>query len=194
MNDVHEDVLRELGNIGSGNAVTSISKLLSRRIDMTAPKVALLGFDEIANYIGGPTNLLIATLTNLSGEVNGMMIFCIEHDTSHNFINALIGSKYPSSEQLELSLLQEIGNIVAGSYVASLATVTNLDIRISVPNLVIDMAGAILSIPAIEHAHLSDHILFIDTLFLTDDDSISGYFLLVPDEFSFDTIMKSLGV
>lgn len=42
------DVLREVGNIGAGNAVTALSTLLNKPVDMAVPKVSLLPFEEVA--------------------------------------------------------------------------------------------------------------------------------------------------
>ena len=95
--------------------------------------------------------------------------------------------------EMELSALKEIGNIITGSYLNSLSTMTNLKILPSVPELAIDMAGAILSVPAIEFGTMGDNILLIETQF-TDDQDMSGYFILVPDLESYGKILGSLGI
>ena len=42
INDKYVDVLREIGNIGAGNATTAIASMLSIKVDMNVPKVELL--------------------------------------------------------------------------------------------------------------------------------------------------------
>ena len=65
----------------------------------------------------------------------------------------------------------------------------------SIPFLSMDMANAILSVPAIEFGRVADKALLIESVFETEDnDSVSGYFLLVPDADSLRTIMAALGV
>ncbi|MCR5012112.1 MAG: chemotaxis protein CheC, partial [Lachnospiraceae bacterium] len=95
--------------------------------------------------------------------------------------------------EMELSALKEIGNIITGAYLNSLATLTNLTIFPSIPDVCIDMAGAILSVPAIEFGTIADKLLLIETDF-TDDEDMSGFFILVPDAESYGKILKALGV
>lgn len=95
--------------------------------------------------------------------------------------------------EMELSALNEIGNIITGAYLNSLSSLTNMKIFPSIPYLSIDMAGAILSVPAIEFGAIGDKILLIQSQF-TDDKVLDGYFILVPDVDSYDKIMASLGM
>ena len=55
------------------------------------------------------------------------------------------------------------------------------------------MAGALLSVPAVEFGVLGDKILLIQTTF-SDDVELDGYFILIPDMNSYEKILTSLGV
>ena len=106
-----------------------------------------------------------------------------------------MGMELPGDDLDEIgtSALKEIGNIITGAYLNSLSTLTNLKIYPSVPDLTIDMAGAILSVPAIEFGTLGDKILLIQTQF-TDDCELDGFFILVPDLESYGKILGALGI
>ena len=95
--------------------------------------------------------------------------------------------------EMELSAMKEIGNIIAGSYLSALSTMTNLVITPSVPYIAVDMAAAILSVPAIQFGQFGDNALLIETEF-GDDVMMEGYFILLPDEDSYDKILQSLGI
>lgn len=199
LTSMHFDVLRELGNIGSGNAVTSLAKMLDKKVDMNVPLVQFLDFSDLASAIGGPENYVAGVLVMLSGGLNGIMMFLLERKGAKVLINELfsnISNKDAdlSFEEMELSALKELGNILTNSYLNSLSVMLNLDIKPSVPSLAIDMAGAILSVPAIEFSKVSDKVLFIDTVFKTADTDVDGYFILVPEFDSFKIIMSNLGV
>lgn len=201
LNDTHFDILREIGNIGAGNAVTALSKMLLKKIDMRIPQVKLLDFNEISSFIGGPENIIIGILVSTTGDVNGIMMFLVTRESARALTNILFGktdSKELTFDEMELSALKEIGNILSSSYLGSLSTLTNKSIMPSVPYLSIDMAGAILSVPAIEFGKVADHVLFIESIFETENnderEEVSGYFVLVPDPPSFQTILSSLGV
>lgn len=95
---------------------------------------------------------------------------------------------------MDLSALNEIGNIIAGAYLSSLSTLTNLKIIASIPYMAIDMAGAILSVPAIEFGKVGDRALLIQTDFGGEIERVFGYFILIPELDSYETILKSIGM
>ena len=94
---------------------------------------------------------------------------------------------------MELSAIKEIGNIIAGSYLNALSSMTGLTIAPTIPYLAIDMAAAILSVPAIQFGKYGDNALMIETEF-GDDVMINGYFILLPELESYDKILSSLGI
>ena len=198
MSDMHLDVLKEIGSIGTGNAVTAISSLINKKVQMNMPTVNLVEFSELADFVGGPENILVGVLVGISSDINGMMMFLLDMETARHLVDSVLsGMGGGSSEEfgeLELSTISEISNIMAGSYLGSLSGLTNLRIRQSVPMLAIDMANALLSVPAIEFGKMADHVLYINSSFSVENVDVSGYFILVPDEESFAKIMRSLGV
>lgn len=196
LNEGHLDMLSEIGNVGAGNANTALSQMLNKRIDMDVPFVKITDFDEISDVLGGADNLIVGILIHVSGDINGMMIVAIEQTSAHKLVNMLMGqelNKFEEFTQMDLSALCEIGNILAGSYLSSLAAMTGLTMEPSIPHLAIDMAGAILSVPAIEFGKIDDRVLLIKTEFLEGGDSVLGNYILLPDPPSFNKIIKSLG-
>lgn len=195
---IHFDVLREISNIGSGNAITALSKMLNKTVRMKVPRINLLDFKDVSGVIGNPESIIIGILVNVSGDVNGIMMFLVEEQAAHTMINILLNKEEENEEseftEIELSALTEIGNILCSSYLGSLSSLINKSITPSVPYLAIDMAGAILSVPAIEFGKISDKVLFIESVFAAEGKNVSGFFLLVPDLPSFNLILSSLGV
>ena len=197
MDDIEFDVLTEIGNIGAGNATTALSQLINARIDMRVPKVELLTFAELAEVIGGAETLVAGILLSLEGDIQGSMLFILESNAARLLVQQLMGCKDDSTEQfteMETSALQEIGNIISGAYLSAISSLTNMLITASVPSLAFDMAGAILSIPAIDFGKLGDKALLIESQFKDMDVDISGYFILIPTLDSYSKILKSLGL
>ncbi len=191
------DVLREIGNIGAGNATTALSQMINSKIDMKVPKVDLLEFKELSDIVGGAENLVVGILFTLEGQIEGMMMFMIDMAASRHLVNSLMGDMSNTSgefNEMELSALNEIGNIIAGAYLSSLSTLTNILITASIPYMAIDMAGAILSVPAIEFGKIGDKALLIETEFVDDDKAVNGYFILIPTIDSYGAILSSLGL
>lgn len=197
MDGMHLDVLREIGNIGAGNATTALSQMINKKIDMGVPKVNVLEFKDISEMLGGAENPIVGILFAVEGEVNGMMMFVLEQNSAHNLVNMLMGREIGAFEEftdMDLSALNEIGNIIAGAYLSSLSTLTNLKIIASIPYMAIDMAGAILSVPAIEFGKVGDRALLIQTDFGGEIERVFGYFILIPELDSYETILKSIGM
>lgn len=192
------DVLKEIGNIGAGNATTALSQMINSRIDMKVPKVELLEFKELSDIVGGAENIVTGILFTLEGDAEGMMMFMLEMKSARHLVGLLMegfGEK-PAEEftEIELSALNEIGNIIAGAYLSSLSTLTNMTIASSIPYLSIDMAGAILSVPAIEFGKIGDKALLIETEFGEKNLSVNGFFILIPTWASYKKIFSSLGL
>lgn len=196
LNDLQYDVLKEIGNIGAGNATTALAKLLNSKIDMNVPSVALVPFSTLAISMGPEDSVFVGVLLQLEGDVSGMMMFLLDKPSAHHLVDVLMGTKSDSDEDFSdigYSALNEIGNIICGAYLSALSGLTNLTITASVPSVAIDMVGALLSVPAIEFGKIGDKVLFIKTQF-GEDDFINGYFLMIPELESYNVILNSLGM
>lgn len=196
LDDTQYDVLKEIGNIGAGNATTALAQLINTKIDMSVPQVSLVPFNRIADTIGSEETVLVGILLGLEGDISGMMMFLLQEKSAHNLVNILMGNPEATEgkfDEMEMSALSEIGNIIAGSYLSALAGLTNMTIVASVPSLSVDMAGALLSVPAIEYGKIGDKVLLIQTQF-GEDDLVNGFFVMVPELESYDKILSSLGI
>ena len=197
LNDLQFDVLKEIGNIGAGNATTALAKMMNMKIDMNVPRVDLVPFTNLPDIFGSPEEVLAGILVQLDGDIKGMMMFLVKEKSAHNLVNSLMGGMIQSSgdgfSDMELSALGEIGNIIIGAYLSAMSNLTSLKISSSVPYISIDMACALLSVPAIEFGKLGDKVLLIETQF-GELDFVNGYFLMVPELESYDAILSSLGM
>ena len=157
----------------------------------------MLDFSALADVVGSAEAIVVGILLNLSGDIDGMMMFMMEHDAAHRLVNRLVGKDIENNEafnDMELSALKEIGNIISGAYLSALSSLTNLKIVESVPFMAIDMAGAILSVPAIAFGELGDKALLIESEFNQTEYSVNGFFILIPTEESYGSILSSLGM
>lgn len=190
------DVLKEIGNIGAGNAMTALSQMLQTKLDMKVPQVRLLEFSEVGEMVGGEEVVMVAVFLGVEGDVTGGMMFMVEEQSARYLIQKVTMGMLPPGTELEemgLSAMREIGNIITGAYLNSLSTLTNLKIYPTPPALTVDMAGAILSVPAIKFGIMGDKILLIQSQFY-DEMELDGYFVLIPDLESYAKILTSLGL
>lgn len=194
LNSMMIDVLKEIGNIGSGNAVTALATMLAKRVDMKVPRVRIMDFKDVAEVLGGEEELVAGIYLNLGSDVEGNIMFILDIDSALNLTNMLLNREDDKLDDIAMSALSEVGNILASSYVNSLSALTDLKITVSIPSLAIDMAGAILSVPAIQFGFIADQVLFIETIFQEGNNFVKGNLFLLPDMNSFEKILSSLGV
>lgn len=200
---LHLDVLKEIGNIGAAHAATALSALLQKKIDMRVPNVEMVSFNDMMELAGGSENVVVGIFLRIEGDAEGSMFFILPIGQANRFIRRLIHDESfdfnsPDVSELGLSAMQEMGNILSGSYLSALSDFTGLKIYPTVPGLSVDMFGAIISIGLIELSQVSDSVIVINTSIyedvVTDDEEVRGHFFLLPDPKSFEAIFKSLGV
>lgn len=203
ISDMHIDMLKEVGNIGAGHAATALSRLLNRKIDMNVPKVSVVSFDEMMEMAGGSESVIASVFLRIEGDAPGSMFFVLPLQQAEKFIHLMINDdsfSFSNQEvdELALSALQELGNILSGSYLSSLSDFTKLNLYPSVPALSIDMAGAVIGSGLLELSQVSDYAIVIDTSLNEDEEtaiaSVKGHFFLLPDPDSFHVIFSALGV
>lgn len=196
------DVLKELGNIGAGNATTALAQMLGGKVDMSVPQVKLLDFNVLGDTVGGEDVIMVGIYLQVEGDISGNMMFIQNKISAAHLINKMMGGMLEIKDEevaeyefgeMELSAIQEVGNIITGAYLNALSSLTNLTIYPSVPQLAIDMAGALLSVPAVEFGLFADKILLVQTKF-SDDVELDGFFILIPDMESYEKILTVLGV
>lgn len=199
LNNMHLDVLKEIGNIGTGNAVTSLSAMLQRPINIEVPIIRMMDVNEVSETLGGPETMMVGMLLTMKQDMTGMMMFLMKEDFAHLVLGSLLGQSFADfaaveADEMGMSAMQEIGNIMAASYVNAISQLTGMTIDISPPDVTIDMAGALLSVPAIYFANISDQVLFIEDKFDSGQGKDEGCsILMIPDVDSLRLLMERLG-
>ncbi|MCD7730524.1 MAG: chemotaxis protein CheC [Oscillospiraceae bacterium] len=197
LQEMHLDVLKEIGNIGSGNAASALSTMLNCTTDISVPDVRLLNFSDAVNFLGGPENIAIGMLVNLTGDITGMMLYVLQHSCASKMTSAIFGSEIEdlvNMNEMEHSFIAEVGNVMTASYINAIASLAGLTIDISVPQMTVDMVGAILSVPAVQFAQVGDKVLFIDDNFVIGECEVQSNMILVPEMSSLELLFNKLGV
>jgi len=203
MDELHLDVFREIGNIGSSSAATALSKIVGKKVELSLPVAKILKFDDITKIVGGEETLILGILQPIQGDLTGNIMFLLGLKDAHLLASFLIRQMLSGTQasnntdefnEMELSALREIGNILITSYLSAISSLTKLKITPLVPAIAMDMAAAIMSVLAIEFGKVGDHVLYISNEFLQDKIKVGGDFFLVPDITSYDVLFGSLGV
>jgi len=193
------DALKEIGNIGAGNAATALAQMLSAKIDMTVPKVNILPFAEVPELIGGADSHVAGIYFNVTGGAPTNILFILSVEKACLLIDMLLGrsmgeTRVESLDDMEMSAMMELGNILSATYLNALSMFTNISFIPSVPALGIDMAGAVLDAILAQFGEVADHVLVLETDFTKEDQEVVGHFFLLPEPGSLNTILTALGV
>ncbi|MCR5508130.1 MAG: chemotaxis protein CheC [Lachnospiraceae bacterium] len=195
--DMQIDVLREIGNIGSGNACTALAMLLNTFVDMSVPSVRLLDLDSVKEFLGGQDSEVLGIRIGVKEDLTGMMIHIVKKPFAEKIINTFYPKELTSLGELndmDLSVLAEMGNITSGAYANALATLSGMKVDILTPDYHVNTVGEILQIPLKEYAEIGDKILVIDEQFIMGDEKMTSHMLLVLDNASLQKLFSRLGI
>ncbi|MGB9682045.1 MAG: chemotaxis protein CheC [bacterium] len=195
-NAMHLDVLKELGNIGAGNAATSLSQLLNQRVDMNVPDVKLLELKDVPYILGGADVPVMGVTVLVEGDADAQILLLFTKESSERLIENIVAGFSPNdiSQEIRESVLLEVGNIVGTTFLNALGSFTNMTFIPTVPGIANDMAGAILDSVLVTGADGNNIILIVIAEFAVKGEVIDGYLLFVPSPSSLERIFNALGV
>ncbi|MEQ8835033.1 MAG: chemotaxis protein CheC [Miltoncostaeaceae bacterium] len=195
------DALAEIGNIGAGTAATALAQMTGVRVDMGLPRVSLVPVEDVPDRVGGGDTVVAAILLDVTGDAPGRMVFMMPAGAARTVVDMLMGlpsthsgDEVPEFDEIALSALQEVGNVLTGAYLGALSTLTGLRLEPSPPALGIDMAYALLATAIVDVAERSPDALLIETDFSDDDDPQVGTLMFIPTPEGLDAVLGRLGV
>ncbi|MDO7788390.1 chemotaxis protein CheC [Desulforamulus aquiferis] len=197
LTDTHLDVLKEIGNIGLGNAATALATMVNKKIDMAVPQSRFLSLEEVMELVGGLEEVVCCVNLRLDGDVPGQILFLFNLESTYNLVDMLMGMEKGTTnimDEMGESVVKEVGNVLTGSFVSAIGTMTGLNMIPTVPMFAIDMLGAVLSASLVAGGYVEEHILMIETLLFEDNEQIKGHFFLITEQHALNTLFNSLGL
>lgn len=192
------DALREIGNIGSGNAASALAQFLNRKIDMDVPNASIMDLNEIPNLVGGPNHTILGIFLKIMGEISGRFLLMIPENTSIKMLKSLIpGCEIKSLTQIgemESSCMKEIGNILAGAFLNALSVLTQTPMLNSLPSINFDYAGAMIDNVVADMSAVSDKVLMLETSFIEEEEDMRIHIFILPAPDSLRLLLQKIGV
>lgn len=194
LSEFEQDLLKELGNIGSGHAATALSAMLSKPVNITVSSAEMEPITYLPERVGGPERHVASVLLELDGDIRGMILILFAVKDAEQMVSSLIGMPFTFDDQDELgqSAWEEIGNIMSGAYARALADWLQTPIMIQVPATAIDMAGSIVEFVVTSVQPEENAALYIDTTFMIDHKVSAGHVLFLPTQGSLLQIQQRL--
>ena len=195
LDEMFKDFMRELGNIGTGNAVNALSQLLNCPLEIDTPNLRILPFQQLTEILTEAETPLAGIMVEVFKEVEGMFLFLLDETFTRQIVHLALGVEmcdFMRLTEMEESLLLELGNIMCGAYIRALSQLLDVEMDVSVPQIKIDMGGAILTDAALRFLRTGDELLMIDNLFRMDIGTFSGRILFLPEMDSLQVLLRKL--
>ena len=195
LNEIQKDALKEIGNICSGNAATALSQLLNKKISIVVPRILFIPIEEVPNAVGGADKLVVGLIFRVLGDIPSHILFIFSQKDALALASFM--TQKPVSDgkvitELERSALKEIGVILANAYIGALSSFVGMGLVPSVPELIADMAGAIVDYILIELSDVYKFALLVESEFCETSASIKGHFFLIPNPIGLEIILKAV--
>lgn len=188
------DVLKELVNIGVGNAVTSLSKMLGEeKIDMDIPVATLVPLQDVPDLLGGGEVAVAGVYIQSTGDVRLTILLVLSLDSASNLIKSLLPGAKGDLDEMGISVLVEVGNILTSSYLNAISVMADLQLLPSPPQIAVDMSGAIISTVMAENHLIDDEVVLLRTTLSTMESRIDGNIFILPDGDALEKIFSLLG-
>jgi chemotaxis protein CheC len=191
------DAMREVANIGAGHAATALSQMTNRKIMITVPRVNVRPLEEACEIVGTPDAVVAAILMHMMGDLTGRALLMFPQQAARTLCDFLL-KRSPGTTQefgeMERSGLKEAGNILASAYLNALSDFMGMMLVPSVPSLVIDLSGAVLTSAHLNFGHDRDFAFCVETSFRVEgaNEPLGGHFLLLPDVASLRSIFDAI--
>ena len=192
------DALKEVANIGAGHAATALSTLTGGRIMISVPTIRFVVPDDEARRACFPGEKVVVVMMDISGSIRGRTALILPADGSHRLAERMLGRAHDAAAPdgpVEKSAVSEAGNIIGGAYLTALSEFLGMRLLPSPPTMVEGETGHALGKVFPDDEALKP-VLCVETEFVMKDpaESLRGYFVLVPDEGSFEAIFSAVRV
>ena len=187
-----KDILKEIANIGAGNAATAFSTMVDQETKITVPRIELIPIEELPEITGSQEDYIACTLINFDGELSGKILLVLEMDSVEKILHLLFGEGELPGTEIRNSALRELGNILSGAYLKAINIFSDLNLSQGLPAVAYDMAGAVLSSSVIDYSQSGDEIILLETEFIISEKKLELYYFFIPEEKSIDILFQHL--
>lgn len=195
LTDVQIDALKEMGNIGAGNAATALSQLVSEIVDISVPSVRVIPLDDVSYVLGGPEKVVYVVYLEVLRNMEGTMLTIFSPESAAFLTDKLLNEKEVDMESdIARSALKEVGSILCGSYLSALSQVVSMNSVANVPALAYDMLGAMLNFILVEIGQIADEVFLIDVELYVSQTRLECSQLYLPKPNSLEEILNAIGI
>ncbi|MGB3907050.1 MAG: chemotaxis protein CheC [Methanomethylovorans sp.] len=193
LTEFHYSALKEISNIGIGNAVTSLAMMLGSEVKIMTPDLKVAKIEEVTEASGGADKLVSGVLMELSGGVNGYMVMLLPLESAKLICNIMTKQQNSNiNDPMNESLISEVGHILGSAYMTAFSDLLKVDAFASAPFHIYDMIGAIMDNILIQMSQEVEHAIILNTLFTLKGNDMHGKLLTLFDPTSLELILEQV--
>jgi len=173
----------KLAKLGSTTAVSGLSKMVNNDFSVTALSIDEVSIRNAAGLIGKSENKVIGIYLLFSGHTSGQILLTFNPQTAYELVDMALGqplSSTQSLDEMERSVLGEMGNIVGAFFLNSVADCVGSRLMPSPPVIVQGPAGAMIGAVLSKAPKGQESIFVINLIFRSAAKEIEGHFLVLP--------------
>ena len=195
LTSVQLDALKEIGNIGAGNAATSLAQLIGETVNISVPKIKVIALERVADALGGPEKQVYIIYLEAEKEMKGTMLTIFAQETAVFLVRKLLGSDdIDMTSDIAQSALKEVGSILCGSYLSALSQLVNMSSVATFPAMAFDMLGAMLDFVLVEIGQIADKVFLLDTELSVLEKKLECSQLFLPKPETLEKVLISIGM
>lgn len=197
MSPMDLDALREISNIGMGNALTSLSQLINQKLNMSVPETGFFPLEKVIAMVGGEEKLVSCVSLRVLGDLQGTVLFVFDEPSTYTLVDLLMGRPEGTTTALDSmseSAVQEVGNVLTGSFINAISMMSQLKMITTVPVFAFDMLGAILTSIMIASGRMEDKVLVIENELFQENKKVRGHFFFLADPEAINRLLSTLGL
>ena len=193
LTDFQSDALKEVGNIGIGHATTSLSQMVNKQVGISLPELKLIPLVLVPTLVQNEETV-VGIILELKGDAKGFLLLLLSKPTAKFFIRLVIGEADETKEfdEMEISVLKELGNIMGGTYISALSNFLSISIGLSPPSEIYDMSDAIINQVVCLLSPDVEDVLFLKTQFDINSQKIDGKILIFTDSNSLTKMLDAI--
>ncbi|MCK4321409.1 chemotaxis protein CheC [candidate division WOR-3 bacterium] len=197
LKELQLDGIKESANIGSGHAATALSQMLGKKVSVEVPKIEIIPIEKTPELLGRDAGIIVASLTKFFGDVTGRTLIVMSDDNAKTLVKILLNKEMSRDvviDDMGISSLKEVANILCSSYLNAISEFLGLLLLPSVPVIIRDDFGAIISSVYLEFSGDEEFVFCVKTIFHFKDPEkeLEAYLLLIPDTGGLTIILKAM--
>jgi chemotaxis protein CheC len=186
-NEEEMDFVKEMMNIGAGNAVTALHQLLGSPVDLVIPKVHVLPTLKVTSLLHNPATIMVCVRTEMLGDITGVMFFTVPQQFTIKLVSQAenLLPKVSNSVRMKLtnddySVIVEIGNILCGVYLTAIHDFCGLNVYHTVPGLAVDMFQSLIDESFVVLSSQMKLAIMVENEFIIKNEKIKTNLLIIP--------------